>query len=34
VLFRESGTAHPLNANNGFLLDRVTLASSGLNIRK
>jgi hypothetical protein len=35
LLFRESGTAHPTNATTGgFLLDRVTLASSGLNLRK
>jgi hypothetical protein len=34
LLFRESGDAHLANALNGFLVDRVTLASSGLNIRK
>jgi hypothetical protein len=35
LLFRESGTPHPANAfSGGFLLDRVTLESSGLNIRK
>jgi hypothetical protein len=34
LLFRESGDADPLHALKGFLLDRVTLASSGLNIRK
>ena len=34
LLFRESGTAHPLNALKGFLLDRVILDSSGVNVRK
>jgi hypothetical protein len=34
LLFRESGTANPADALKGFLVDRVTLASSGLNIRK
>ena len=35
LLFRERGTANPANAaGQGFLLDRVTLASSGLNLRK
>jgi hypothetical protein len=35
LLFRESGTANPGDAlTGGFLIDRVTLASSGLNIRK
>jgi hypothetical protein len=34
LLFREAGAAGPLHALKGFLLDRVTLASSGLNIRK
>jgi hypothetical protein len=35
LLFRESGTPNPANAlTGGFLIDRVTLASSGLNIRK
>jgi hypothetical protein len=34
LLFRESGVAHPLNALKGFLVDRVTLGSSGLNLRK
>jgi hypothetical protein len=29
LLFRESGTATPANAGNGFLLDRVSLSSSG-----
>jgi hypothetical protein len=29
LLFRESGTANPGNLLNGFLVDRVTLASSG-----
>jgi hypothetical protein len=33
LLFREAGDPHP-NALKGFLLDRVVLASSGLNIRK
>ena len=34
LLFRESGVAHPLNFLKGFLLDRVTLGSSGFNLRK
>ena len=34
LLFRESGTAHPSNALKGFLLDRVILDSSGVNVRK
>jgi hypothetical protein len=36
LLFRESpmDSAHPANLLKGFLLDRVTLASSGLNLRK
>jgi hypothetical protein len=34
LLFRESGTADPGNVHNGFLVDRVTLGSSGLNLRK
>jgi hypothetical protein len=35
LLFRESGTPHPPDAaTGGFLIDRVTLASSGLNLRK
>jgi hypothetical protein len=34
LLLRESGTQTPTNLGMGFLLDRVTLASSGLNIRK
>lgn len=34
LLFRQSGAAAPLTAGNGFLLDRVTLASSGRNERK
>ena len=34
LLFRESGTANATDAANGFLIDRVTLASSGLNLRK
>jgi hypothetical protein len=35
VLFLERGVAHPANAlSGGFLLDRVTLSSSGLNLRK
>jgi len=34
LLFRESGTAHSLDLGQGFLIDRVTLASSGLNLRK
>ena len=34
LLFRESGTANPLLLVKGFLLDRVTLASSGFNMRK
>jgi hypothetical protein len=34
LLFRESGTANSDNLGQGFLLDRVTLGSSGLNIRK
>ena len=34
LLFRESGTAHATDATKGFLIDRVTLASSGLNVRK
>jgi hypothetical protein len=34
LLFRESGAANGGNALKGFLLDRVTLDSSGLNIRK
>jgi hypothetical protein len=35
LLFRESGTANPTDATTGgFLIDRVTLASSGLNLRK
>jgi hypothetical protein len=34
LLFRESGAQNPLDAGQGFLIDRVTLASSGLNLRK
>jgi hypothetical protein len=34
LLFRESGTATPTDLGQGFLIDRVTLASSGLNLRK
>jgi hypothetical protein len=34
LLFRESGTPDPTHAAKGFLVDRVTLASSGLNLRK
>jgi hypothetical protein len=34
LLFRESGTAHPSNATKGFLIDRVTLGSSGARTRK
>jgi hypothetical protein len=34
LLFRESGAANPGDATQGFLIDRVTLASSGLNLRK
>jgi hypothetical protein len=34
LLFREGGVANSANLLKGFLLDRVTLASSGLNIRK
>jgi hypothetical protein len=35
LLFREAGTANPGDAvSGGFLLDRVTLASSGLKLRK
>jgi len=34
LLFRESGAANPADATNGFLIDRVTLGSSGLNLRK
>ena len=34
LLFRESGTANRLDVGQGFLIDRVTLASSGLNLRK
>jgi len=34
LLFRESGTADSLNALKGLLVDRVTLGSSGLNLRK
>jgi hypothetical protein len=39
LLFRESGRPptydpNPADAGNGFLLDRVTLESSGLNLRK
>jgi hypothetical protein len=34
LLFRESGTAEPLNLLKGFLVDRVTLGSSGFNLRK
>lgn len=34
LLFRMSGTAAPTTIGNGFLIDRVTLESSGLNIRK
>jgi hypothetical protein len=34
LLFRESGVMHPTNALKGYLIDRVTLASSGLNLRK
>jgi hypothetical protein len=34
LLFRLSGDPAPLTALEGFLLDRVTLESSGLNLRK
>jgi hypothetical protein len=34
LLFRESGTANAGDLGKGFLIDRVTLASSGLNLRK
>jgi hypothetical protein len=34
LLFRLSGTAAPATALNGFLVDRVTLESSGFNFRK
>lgn len=34
LLFRESGSPNPTDAGQGFLLDRVTLASSGRNLRK
>jgi len=35
LIFRESGDPHPGNAaTGGFLIDRVTLDSSGLNLRK
>jgi hypothetical protein len=34
LLFRLSGAAAPATALKGFLLDRVTLESSGLNLRK
>ena len=34
LLFLERGTANPANFLKGFLLDRVTLGSSGLNLRK
>jgi hypothetical protein len=42
LLFRESGNSqhippydpNPSDIGNGFLIDRVTLASSGLNLRK
>jgi hypothetical protein len=34
LLFRESGAPNPANSLKGYLVDRVTLASSGLNIRK
>jgi hypothetical protein len=34
LLFRESGDVNPADATKGFLIDRVTLASSGLNLRK
>jgi hypothetical protein len=34
LIFREGGTANVTNLGNGFLIDRVTLESSGLNLRK
>lgn len=34
LLFREGGTANPSDVGQGFLIDRVTLESSGLNLRK
>jgi hypothetical protein len=34
LLFREAGTPNVTDAGEGFLLDRVTLDSSGLNLRK
>ena len=34
LLFLERGTANPGNLLKGFLVDRVTLGSSGLNLRK
>ena len=34
LLFRQSGAPSPGTLGNGFLLDRVTLASSGRNERK
>jgi hypothetical protein len=34
LLFRLSGTAAPLTGGKGFLIDRVTLDSSGFNFRK
>jgi hypothetical protein len=34
LLFRMSGTAAPFTAGKGFLVDRVTLDSSGFNLRK
>jgi hypothetical protein len=34
LLFRMSGTAAAATALNGFVVDRVTLESSGLNVRK
>jgi opacity protein-like surface antigen len=34
LLFRVSGFANPTDIGKGFLIDRVTLESSGLNLRK
>jgi hypothetical protein len=34
LLFLERGSQNPADATQGFLIDRVTLASSGLNLRK
>ena len=34
VLFRESGAPNPTDIGQGFLVDRVTLGSSGLNLCK